>query len=181
MIRRVLSVLTAGLVVTACFGTDKASPGAPVGTFHVKASLTTSTCGAPPNPWEFDVRLNRDGSTLYWIQGQLPVAGDVDRMARTKMDTTVTSELRKADPSKKLAACQVMRKDSLEVLLATEDLKPAVDPADVHSFEGNLRYEFAPTDDSECTDQLAASGGDFDSLPCVVQYTVTGMMTKRAE
>lgn len=178
---RACSVALVAFVATACLGTDPTNPGVEVGTFHVKASLTASTCGQPPNPWEFDVRINRDGSTLYWIQGTLPIAGEVDRMARTKLDTSVTSQLRPADEAKKLAACEVQRKDMLDVLLATEDQKPAVDPADVHSFEGQLRYEFAPTDDSQCDDQLTARGGGYDALPCVVQYDVAGLLTKKPD
>jgi hypothetical protein len=179
--RRSFSVLLVSFAATACMGKDPTNPGVEVGTFHVKANLTSSTCGAPPNPWEFDVRINRDGSTLYWIQGQLPISGQVDRMARTKLDTSVTSELRPANAAKKLAACEVTRKDSLDVLLATEDAKPAIDPEDVHSFEGQLRYDFAPTDGSQCDDQVKASGGDYDALPCTVQYNVSGTLTKKAE
>ncbi|MFO0741220.1 MAG: hypothetical protein U0270_35305 [Labilithrix sp.] len=181
MSRRAFTVLAGAFVATACFGKDPTNPGVEVGTFHVKASLTASTCGQPPNPWEFDVRINRDGSTLYWIQGQAPVAGEVDRTARTKLDTTVTSQIRPANTAKKLAACEIMRKDTLDVLLATADQKPAVDPADVNTFAGQLRYEFAPTDGSQCDDQLTASGGGYDALPCLVQYDLTGALTKKPD
>lgn len=180
-IQRAFTVLVASFVATACFGKDPTSPGVEVGTFHVKANLESSTCGAPPNPWEFDVKINRDGSTLYWIQGQLPVAGEVDRTARAKLDTSVTSQIRPADAAKKLSACELQRKDTLDVLLATADLRPAVDPVDVHSFNGELQYTFAPTDGSSCDDQLTASGGGYDALPCVVKYSVAGEMTKRAD
>lgn len=180
-IQRGFTVLVASFVATACFGKDPTSPGVEVGTFHVKANLTSSTCGQPPNPWEFDVRINRDGSTLYWIQGQLPVAGDVDRTARAKLDTSITSQVRAADAAKKLKACELERKDSLDVLLATADGRAAVDPVDLHSFNGELEYTFAPTDGSQCDDQLEASGGGYAALPCVVKYTVAGEMTKRAE
>ena len=60
MSRRAFTVLAGAFVATACFGKDPTNPGVEVGTFHVKASLTASTCGQPPNPWEFDVRINRD-------------------------------------------------------------------------------------------------------------------------
>ena len=179
--RRWLSCAFFGFVVIACGGKDPTNPGQPIGTFRVTATLTSSTCGQPPNPWEFDIRLNRDGTTLYWVQNQLPVAGDVDRLAHTKLDAEATSEIRKADEQRKLAACTLVRKDSIEMLLATEDKKPAVDPADVYTFQGSLSYTFAPVDGSECGDQLTAAGGGYDALPCVVQYSVTGAMTKKAE
>jgi hypothetical protein len=175
MVRRLFAVfVVAG--VAACGGKDPTNPGVAIGTFHVTANLTSSTCGAPPNPWEFDIRLNRDGSTLYWIQNGLPVAGEVDRSAHTTMDASGTTELRAANEAKKLAACEVMRKDALDVLLSNEDAEPAVDPADVRKFVGTLRYDFAPTDGSQCTDQLTASGGDYDALPCSVAYRVVGAL-----
>jgi len=145
------------------------------------ATLTSTTCGATPNPWVFDVRLNRDGSTLYWIQNSLPVAGSVDSSARTKLETSVTSELRHADDVKKIASCQVMRSDNVDMALSDADAKPAVDPADVRKFSGVLKYTFAPTDGSDCGDQLLSTGGDFAALPCVVTYLLDGAMTKAAE
>lgn len=180
MLRRALSVLVFAGVAVACGGKDPTNPGVGIGEFKVTATLTSTTCGTTPNPWVFDVRLNRDGSTLYWIQNSLPIAGAVDSSARTKLETSVTSELRHAT-DKNPASCSVTRSDAVDMALANEEAKPAVDPADARKFSGVLRYTFAPTDGSQCDDQLLSTGGDFAALPCVVTYMLDGEMTKAAD
>lgn len=180
MLRRVLSLLLFAGVAVACGGKDPTNPGVGVGTFKVTATLTSTTCGSTPNPWVFDVRLNSDGSTLYWIQNSLPVAGAVDGSARTKLETSVTSELRHAT-DKVPESCSVTRSDNVEMALSDADAKPAVDPADVRKFSGILKYTFAPTAGSQCDDQLLSTGGDFATLPCAITYMLDGEMTKAAE
>jgi hypothetical protein len=163
--------------LAACGGKDPFNPGAQLGTFHVTARLGRSTCGQAPNPWDFDVRLNHDGLTLYWLQGGLPVSGQVDSSARTELRANTTTDLRPADAKQKLAACSVTRTDMLDVVLSGADAKPATDPSRTASFTGALGYRFAPTDGSDCSDQLSAVGGGFDALPCDVSYDVSGTLT----
>ena len=73
------AVLLALLALPACSGKDPYNPGTPLGTFHVTANLTQSSCGPVPDPWEFDVRLSHEGTTLFWVQGGAPISGIVDR------------------------------------------------------------------------------------------------------
>jgi hypothetical protein len=170
-------VLFAGLgaVSSGCGGKDPYNPGAQLGTFHVSAKLLGTTCGQTPNPWEFDVRLNNDGQTLYWIQGGAPISADVNvQTARAALVTESVHDLRKADARAKLAACVVSRKDKLDVMLVGEDAKPSPDPSLAKGFVGSLSYVFAPTDGSDCQDQLLATRGDFEQLPCTVEYELTG-------
>jgi len=180
------SVVTAGVLVpvfalvAACSGKDPFSPGNKLGTFHVTGKLTHTSCGPTPNPWEFDVRLNHDGSTLYWIQGGLPVEGRVDTTARTRLEAEVVSEVRPADARAKKEACSISRTDVLALTLVGPDGQPTSDPSGMQSFHGALVYTFAPTAGSDCSDQTTASGGDFDALPCDVQYDLSGTLTSAA-
>lgn len=160
-----------------CTGKDPFNPGTKLGTFHVSAKLSKTTCGAAPDPWEFDVRLNYDGSTLYWIQGGVPIQGPIDTNARTEMTTEILQEIRAADSNTRRAACSVSRTDRLVVMLSGADSKPTSEPAALATFAGSLGYTFAPTEGSDCTDQLAPSGGDFDALPCEMQYELSGTRT----
>lgn len=162
------------LVSVACSGKDPTNPGTQLGTFHVSAALQRSTCGATPNPWEFDVRLNHDGTVLYWIQGAAPTAGDVDKTATTKLKTEAVYEVRAADAKKKKAVCALSRQDSVTMTLAAADNTPAVDPSNTTSFTGELVYSFTPTEGSDCSDQVVGSGGGFEALPCEVAYAITG-------
>jgi hypothetical protein len=167
-------VATTATVTAGCGGKDPFNPGASVGTFHVTARLAKTTCGAAPDPWEFDVRLNHDGATLYWIQGGVPISGKVDASARTALQASTVADLRAADPRKRLAACSVARSDLLDVALAGANAEPVTDPALTTSFRGVLAYGFTPTDGSDCSDQVTAAGGDFAALPCNVSYNVVG-------
>jgi hypothetical protein len=160
--------------VAACSGKDPYSPGTKLGTFHVTAALTSTSCGATPNPWQFDVRLNHEGSTLYWIQGGVPIQGRVDETARTQLQAEVVQEVRAADAKTKRDACSIARTDMLALTLANADAQPTSDPSLAASFGGTLVYTFAPTTGSECSDQLTSVGGDFDALPCEVRYDITG-------
>jgi hypothetical protein len=158
----------------ACSGKDPYSPGTKLGTFHVTAKLTQTTCGATPDPWEFDVRLNHDGSTLYWIQGGAPVEGRVDTAAKAQLKSETTHSVRAADPRTKMAACSIARADILDVVLSSADTKPTTDPGTTASFAGGLVYSFTPTEGSDCVDQLTSTGGGFDALPCEVRYDIAG-------
>lgn len=180
MAQAVAMVLAASLVSTTaagCTGKDPFSPGTKLGTFHVSAKLTQTTCGRTPDPWEFDVRLSHEGSTLYWVQGGAPVQGWVEASAMVRLKSETSYSLRAADPRAKRAPCATVRSDDLVVTLASADSKPTPDPDQVVSFSGTLVYAFAPTEGSDCTDQLASTGGGFEALPCAVHYEVTGALT----
>jgi hypothetical protein len=158
----------------ACTGKDPYHPGTKLGTFHVTAKLASSTCGATPNPWEFDVRLHHEGTTLYWVQGGAPIEGQVDGHAHARLEAETLHDVRPAD--RKQAACAMARKDVLEVALVDGASQPTRDPSLTAAFDGTLVYSFAPTQGSECDDQLAAvKEGGFEALPCVVRYTLTGV------
>ncbi len=153
------------VVLAACSGKDPYNPGTPLGTYRVKAALTQQTCGGElPNPWEFDVKINRDGQTLYWIQGSLPVSGRLDAKALASFQSTSDVTVRAADRTR--AACVVRRDDALNAQFPGAE--------DFTSFGGKLSYSYAPEDGSDCLDQL---GTTFAALPCVVAYSVTASRT----
>lgn len=168
-----------GLVAAAalsCTGKDPYDPGSKLGTFHVAAKLSRSTCGQVPDPWNFDVRLNHDGSTLYWVQGGVPVHGTVDTSARAELKAEVVQEVRRANAMQREEACSIARADVLSLVLMDVAGTPTSDPALATSFRGNLVYSFTPTEGSDCVDQTAAFGGDFAALPCEVLYDVAGAL-----
>jgi len=69
---------------------------------------------------------------------------------------------------------------ALEVALDTGQA-PAADIGLTDSLTGTLVYAFQPTSDSDCSDQLVASVGDFDQLPCQVSYTLGAKRTGDAK
>lgn len=175
MIRRVAGVAVLACVLAACATKDPTNPGTKIGTFHVTGTLTKDTCSGAPSPWTFDVKLNHDGSTLYWITGDYPIAGDVDAKANASMTSSFTDEVRAATNT--LAACDITRNDTLKVLLSDASAKAATDPGTATTLFGTLTYGFVPTSDSSCADQLTSAGqGGYDSLPCEVDYAISGTL-----
>lgn len=183
--RDALVVLATALICggSGCSGKDPYRPGESIGAFHVTAKLVSTTCGKTPDPWQFDVRLRHEKTTLFWVQGDAPISGIVDATARAVLKAKATQTLRDANPKSLLAACAMQRDDVLDLVLAPI-ATPVTNLTDLQlatSFKGTLTYHFAATDGSECDDQLAASGGDFDVLPCDVHYELDGLRSGDAK
>ena len=163
------------VVVGGCSGKDSYAPGSPIGTFHVSGKLTKSSCGSVPDPWEFDVKLRRDGPTLYWVQGGAPIQGRFSA-GRADLSAKEVHTLRPANAKQRLLACAVVRADVLDVDLTNGGDNPVRELGETRAFRGTLVYRYTPTDDSDCADQVSSSGGGFDSLPCEVRYDVNGAL-----
>ena len=135
--------------------------------------LASNACVAPggaPDPWEFDVKLSRDGSTLYWIQGGLPVQGTLDASHHTTMSSTASNQVTAPDPKNNVSGCSMQRDDALDVTLTA-------DPPT--GFAGTLGYTFSATDGSDCSGQLAVAGGGWTNLPCQLSYTLAAVKTDK--
>jgi hypothetical protein len=166
----------ASLATAACSGKDPYNPGTPLGTFHVTGKLVQSTCGAVPDPWEFDVKLAHEAPTFYWIQGGAPISGRVEQ-SRVALRAEDVHNVRPADAKGRVAACDVLRQDELDVALAGETDAALVDLDDTRRLAGKLVYRFTPTAGSDCVDQTTALGGGFAALPCEVTYDVVATRT----
>jgi hypothetical protein len=140
-------------------------PGTQLGTFKVTAKSKANTCGlGAPDPWTFDAQLSRSGSTLYWswMDGSPLLSGTVDGKSHAALTSSQTGNVDATDAG--LGPCTMQRQDDLEVDL----------PSAGGSFTGTLDYSFSAAAGADCSDQLAASGGQFEALPCAVSYTMTG-------
>ena len=149
-------------------GTDPYNPGTSLGTFRVVGTLKSTSCAESPNPWEFDVKLSRDASTLYWLSGGVPASGTIDASSHAILSSIDTRTVRAADPKTKTPACIMARTDTLEATLSKDPIS---------SFIGNLTYRFDVPEDADCSDQLVSSGGGFQALPCEVTYQIAGEKT----
>jgi hypothetical protein len=159
---RLLGALVALLACSA--GRDPLNPGTPLGTYQVDATLTQSSCGGdPPNPWQFDVKLSYDKSTLYWVQGGPPVQGTLDSSGHVTLTDSSSTELHPASQTQ--GACSVTRTDTLAATFPD---------GGVTSFAGALSYGYTIDDGSDCLDEI---GTTFATLPCSIAYTVTATRT----
>ncbi|HEY3821675.1 MAG TPA: hypothetical protein VGL81_31125 [Polyangiaceae bacterium] len=137
-------------------------PGTQLGTFKVTGQSSTNSCGlGAPNPWTFDVQLSQSGSTVYWswMDGSALLSGPVSSQSHASIQDSVAGNVDGTDAA--LGPCTLDRSDDLELDLTSD------------SFTGTVSYSFTPSAGASCGDQLTASGGSFEALPCTVTYSVT--------
>ena len=151
-------------VVLACCGASDSLPGTSLGTYSVKGSVSTNTCGASlgaTDPYEFDALLSKDGTTLYWKYSDQSsyVSGTLDSSNNSTIAVTTQAA---TDDS---GTCIMSRTDTLVITLNSGTSPSA--------FTGTLSYAFSVANSSDCSSQLSASGGSYQTLPCTVTYALT--------
>jgi len=143
-------------------------PGTPLGTYKVSGTSTTNTCGlGAPDPWQFDVQLSEQSATLYWswLDGSPLLSGPLGGSVASIISTnTVNADSTDAG----LGPCNLTRTDTLTIAFPSGSPPPR--------FGGTIAYAYTVPAGSSCSDQLAASGGTFNALPCTVSYSVTGSL-----
>ncbi len=147
---------------------DQPLPGTILGTYRVEAHKKSDTCGAGAqavDPWIFSVELSRAVSTLYWstLDGRPPMSGPLDPQGAVSLEATVTANVDGTDAG--LGPCTMQRTDVIDVTLGA-----GVPPG---SFTASFSYALAPVMGATCDDQLTASGGGYDALPCKLAYDAT--------
>ena len=170
-----LRVVCAILVLCAgCVGRgqDAHEPGDRLGTFHAEGALTNDTCQAPvlgvTAEWAFDVKLSRQGDTLYWLNGQEAIPGTIapDGLAFS-FDSGVEVTLQPAQGAR--PGCVVLRSDAASGVLGSTT-------SDVPTFSVDMSFGYAAKTGAECAGWVGVEGG-FRALPCAVGYRLTATRT----
>jgi hypothetical protein len=145
---------------------DPHQPGQEVGFFSVTGKLGDDTCGADslnaPAKWDFQVKLSREGSTFYWLNGREAIVGDIDKNGHFAFETHLDLPL--ADTHGAAKGCTVVRSDSASGSLQNSE----------SSFSGELSYAYAATPDSDCSALPLGSDGLPLALPCSLTYALSG-------
>jgi len=145
---------------------DPHQPGQELGSFAVAGQLGNDTCGAEslnaPAKWDFQVKLSRTGSTLYWLNGREAIVGDIDNSGRFAFETHLDLPLAGAHGAAK--GCTIVRSDSAS---------GALDNAET-SFTGALSYAYAATINSDCSALPLGVDGLPLALPCSLTYALSG-------
>jgi len=132
----------------------------------VTGKLGDDTCGADslsaPAKWDFQVKLSREGSTLYWLNGREAIVGDIDKSGHFAFETHL--DLLLADARGAAKGCTVVRSDSASGSLDSAE----------SSFTGELSYAYAGTSDSDCSALPLGSDGLPLALPCSLTYSLSG-------
>ncbi len=151
-------------------------PGTALGTYNVTGTLGANTCGSgigAPSPWTFTVQMSQDGSTLYWdpsVGSEL--SSTMTSSTVVNITSTVTANVDATDAGVE-GPCDLTQATAIDITFA-----PSSPPAPPSSFTGSITYSFSASTTvsatSDCTDQLSASGGSYDTLPCTATYSMVG-------
>jgi hypothetical protein len=147
---------------------DPHQPGTALGFFSVTGKLGADSCGADglgaPATWDFQVKLSREGTTLYWLNGREAIVGDIDKHGAFAFETHLDLPLSAKHGAAK--GCTIVRRDSAAGSLASSQA----------SFNGKLSYTYAQTLDSDCSELIATSQGQGAPamLPCSMTYALSG-------
>jgi hypothetical protein len=165
MARRALLSLVAAVLAALAPACGNPLPGTMLGTYHVSADTTTNTCGlSAPTPWAFDVQLSNDNGTLYWswMDGSSPMSAPLSSNAAT-LTESVTDNVDGTDAGD--GPCTMTRDDSVVVTLGSGS-PPG-------SFSGTITYDFSAAAGADCADQLTSAGGQYDTIPCTIVYSMS--------
>lgn len=171
LVARVAGLLGLLGLLASCTGTrDVREPGEKLGTFAVNGTLLATTCGEAAATFRYEVRLSREGSRLYWVQGSTtPIQATVDAQGRVQMVADLDVVVAKADARANVLGCTIHRTDTLAATLEGEPPR---------SFTGALVYKFSAAS-GDCADQLVSAGGRFATLPCTQTYDVNAAALER--
>jgi hypothetical protein len=157
-----------------CSPATSSLPGTSLGTYNVTGTLQGNTCGAglaAPNPWTFTAQMSEDGTVFYWLltSSGSEASGTLTSSTAATITSIQTANVDAPDAGLE-GPCNLQSTTTIDLTLATGS-PPA-------TFAGTISYTFAAatgvSSTNDCTDQLSASGGTYDTLPCTASYVLAG-------
>ena len=158
----------------ACIGRaqDAHEPGDRLGTYHLDGKLVSDSCQAAvlgvTSNWQFDVKLSREGSTLYWINGEEAIPGDIQSDGK-QFGFSSGVEVTLQAPKGVQPGCVVLRGDSASGKLSSKT-------TDVKSLDVDLDFTYSVKPGTQCAGYVGVQDG-FAGLPCKVSYSMAGTRT----
>jgi hypothetical protein len=148
---------------------DPHSPGELIGFFSVTGKLSDDSCGADnlgvPATWDFDLKLSREGTTLYWLNGREAITGDIDRKGAFSFQTHI--DVRLSEQKGAVKGCTVVRSDVASGSLKNDD-----------ELSGTLSYAYSAGSGSDCATLPLGAEGYPLTLPCGFSYRLSGSRTE---
>jgi hypothetical protein len=147
---------------------DPHSPGEALGFYSVAGKLSDDSCGAEtlgaPEEWSFEVKLSRDGTTLYWLNGREGIVGDIDKAGSFSFETRVDVPLSETRGAVK--GCTIERRDAAKgALTKSED-----------ALTLKLTYSYSEKSGSNCEEFVGVQAPTPNPLPlpCTMTYSLSG-------
>lgn len=147
---------------------DPRSPGEALGLYSLSGQLSDDSCDAEllgaPKTWSFDVKLSRDGRTLYWLNGREGIVGDIDKSGAFSFETRVEVPLTQDRGAAK--GCTVERRDAANGALSDSE----------DSLTLELTYRYSEKTGSNCEEFVGVQAPTPTPLPlpCSMTYTMRG-------
>lgn len=195
--RWILLSLTA--LTFGCWGEDEEPPGELVGSFQALGLMVEQSCGAAvpaPDPLEltFDLRSESNGRAYWRLWGGAMFAG-LEQNNTYTFQTSQSWMVVEPDRFRGYVGCSVTQRDVFTFEVSVPEAEPDLDAgveddagvdgdagADDESLidptlvliTGSQTTEIVPLTGADCTPAVAALGGPFLSLPCRVEYVLSG-------
>ena len=183
------------LFALGCWDQGEEPPGEPVGTFEATGLMVEQSCGSAipaPDPLELTFDLRREaGGRAYWRQHGGPLFAGVEKNGQYTFQVSQSWVVIEPDRFRGYVGCSVTQRDvftfqvdEVEVDMeldagVDEELDfesgadAGVDPI-LMNLSGSQTTEIVPLSGSDCTPAVAALNGPFLSLPCRIEYVLTG-------
>lgn len=182
-------------LLLGCWGQSEEPPGEAVGTFNAVGFMVEQSCGEAipaPDPLDLDFELRTESNgRAYWRRlGGSTFAG-VEKDGEFTFQVGQSWMVIQPDRFRGYVGCSVTQRDvftfqveSVELGAdagvadggasdAGPDIDAATEPS-LFTLSGSQTTEIFPLAGSDCTPAVAALGGPFLSLPCRVEYVLTG-------
>lgn len=179
------SVLPILFVASACWGQGDEPPGEPVGQFEASGLMVEQSCGSAvpaPDPLDlqFDLR-SEEGGRAYWIRPGGPPYAGLRRDGEYTFTVSQSWTVIEPDRFRGYVGCSVTQRDVFTFVVdeievdttAADDVDGGAEPT-LLTLTGTQSTDIEPLSGADCTPAVSAAGGPFLSLPCRVEYVLTG-------
>ncbi|MBW2547772.1 MAG: hypothetical protein JRE82_11195 [Deltaproteobacteria bacterium] len=189
------------LLVLGCWGQGEEPPGQPIGTFNAVGFMVEQSCGAAipaPDPLDLDFELRSEfNGRAYWRRLGGSMFAGVEKDGEYRFQVSQSWMVIEPDRFRGFVGCSVTQRDIFTFLVETVEVDIETDggvadggvedggvadggvedagPAPILlTLTGSQTTEITPLTGSDCTPAVAALGGPFLSLPCRVEYVLSG-------
>jgi hypothetical protein len=178
------------LVAGCLFGQGQEQAGEPVGTFKAEGVMVVQSCGGAipaPDPLDLDFELRSESNgRAYWQQPDGPMFAGIEKDGTYTFQVSQSWTVIEPDRPSGYVGCAVTQSDVFTFELETAEVETEGDagvdqaPSDAGvepialTLSGSQTTEIDPVIGSDCTPAVAGQGGPFLSIPCRIEYLLTG-------
>jgi hypothetical protein len=178
------------VLVGGCWDQGQEPPGEHVGSFEAQGLMVEQSCGEAvpaPDPLDLSFELRSEAAGRAYLQqaGGSLFAGVVRNGGEYSFQVSQSWTVIEPNPFLGYVGCSVTQRDEFAFVVeeSTEDTGDDAAEADAGvapttmTLTGSQTTSIEPVTGSDCTPAVTAGGGPFLSLPCRVEYVLTGTGT----